>query len=62
MKKFEITYFAPYSFANFKTTAATLEEAVKKLEAFNEQEGYDIMNREIKTLKFDGKPINTNQI
>lgn len=47
--KYRITYFAPYSFANFTCVATSLEDGRRQKEAFNRAEGYSIPNREIKT-------------
>lgn len=60
--RFAITYFPPYDIANFSCSATTLKDAVKKFRAFNKKLGYDIANREIKKVAFDGKPVDTNQL
>lgn len=57
MKNYKITYFAPYTFANFSTTANSLVEARSKLDAFNDENCYCIDNREVKTETFDGKKV-----
>jgi hypothetical protein len=57
MGLYKITYFAPYTFANFSVQAKSAEEGRKKKEAFNDKKGYSIENRDIKTETFDGKKI-----
>lgn len=40
MKTYKITYYAPYTSAEFTCKARTIEEARKKRDAFNDKEGF----------------------
>lgn len=60
MSKFKVTYFAPYTFANFTCEAATPQEALAKLEQYHAANQQCIPNRDIKTMTFGGKKISTN--
>jgi hypothetical protein len=60
LSKFKVTYFAPYTFAKFDCEAPTAACAIVEWMLFNEENGYDIPNREIKSLTFNGKKISTN--
>jgi hypothetical protein len=57
MTKFEVKYFAPYTFANFICEAASLDEAKGKWREFNIKNSLCIMNRELKSTKFGGKKV-----
>lgn len=54
--KFSITYYDPFSYANFKCEALTKNAARAKLETFNAENGFDIPTKEIKSIKWAGKP------
>lgn len=52
MKTYTLKYHAPYGFANFKCTAATIELARAIRRARDENEGFMIPDREIKSETF----------
>jgi len=55
MKSFSVTYYAPYTFANFKGQAESIEQAQKIIKNYNDKNRFCILNREVKSEKFDGK-------
>ncbi len=54
---FEIKYYAPFTFANQKFEAVSVEEAKETHRKFCKEEAYCISNREIKSIKFNGKKV-----
>lgn len=57
MFDYSITYFAPYTFANFKCRAASAADGRRQRDEFNDENGFMIMNREIKVEKFNKRKI-----
>ena len=53
----EITYRAPYAFANACYVASTLDEAIGLWHADHDANGYCIMNREVKRAVWNGKKV-----
>ena len=52
MKTYKITYYAPYTGANFTCQAETIEEARKLRKEHHEKTGWCVMSREIKKESF----------
>jgi 2-oxo-4-hydroxy-4-carboxy--5-ureidoimidazoline (OHCU) decarboxylase len=57
MQTYRVTFFVPFTFAEFSCEASSIEDARQQRLKRDRREGFDIANREIRAEYWGGKKV-----